>query len=75
MKQCEIEFLIEDLEKGKGFYRTGIKRVCWIDKVEKNMTGVIIELKKVQGFWVINEIYEGDREIYEINRGWHVGGL
>jgi len=73
MKQCEIEAVVPNLQGS--FTRTDLKKICWLDRVNENMRGKIIDIKKLDGLWVINEIYDVDREVYEINRGWHVGGL
>ena len=39
------------------------------------MKGSIIDLKKIDGLWVIDLIHDQDIERHQIKRNWHVGGL
>lgn len=74
MRQCELEKVIR--EKGNPrLKRTGTKLVTFIDEVTSDMVGAIIDLKKVEGLWVIDKIHEVDIERHQIKRNWHVGGL
>lgn len=74
MRQCELEKVVREKGDPK-FKRTGEKMVSFIDKITVDMVGSIIDLKKVEGFWVVNSVYEQDIEMHKINRNWHVGGL
>ena len=47
----------------------------FVDGVNPEMKGSIIDLKKLNGLWVIDKIYEQDIESHQIKRNWHVGGL
>jgi len=74
MRQCEIE----RVELGKGTEkakRTGEKMVTFLEGVEPDMKGAIVDIKKLNGFWVIDAIHENEVEKYQIKRNWHVGGL
>ncbi len=74
MKQCELEKLTK--EKGQhSFKRTGIKMVTFIEDVTQDMLGTIIDLKKVDGSWIIDKINDQEIETHQIKRSWHVGGL
>lgn len=74
MRQCELEKVIS--EKGS-FHkkRTGEKMIAFIDGVTSDMVGSIVDLRKVEGLWVIDKIYDVDIEKHQIRRSWHVGGL
>jgi hypothetical protein len=74
MRQCELEKVIREKGNPK-LKRTGKKKITFIDGVTPDMEGVIIDLKKVEGLWVIDKIHDVDVEIHQIKRNWHVGGL
>ncbi len=73
MRQCEIERVMFD-KRAKAPIRTGEKLVTFLD-VSTEMKGAILELKKIMGYWVIDQIHEQDIEAHDIKRNWHVGGL
>lgn len=74
MRQCELEKVVR--EKGSSVLkRTGEKMVTFLDKVTPDMKGAIVDLKKVEGLWVINTVYDQEIELHQIKRNWHVGGL
>lgn len=74
MRQCELEKVTS--EKGSFLKkRTGEKMVAFIDGVTPDMTGSIVDLRKVEGLWVIDKIHDVDIEKHQIRRSWHVGGL
>lgn len=74
MRQCELEKVVREKGSPK-LKRTGTKLVTFIDDIALDMTGAIIDLKKVEGLWVIDKIHEVDIERHQIKRNWHVGGL
>jgi hypothetical protein len=74
MRQCELE----RVERKKGIpnlVRTGEKLIAFIEGVTPDMETAIIDLKKKEGFWVIDKIHGQDVERHEIKRNWKVGGL
>lgn len=74
MRQCELEKVIRE----KGCYdmkRTGEKLVAFIDGITLDMVGSIIDLRKVEGLWVIDKVHDQDIQKHKINHSWHVGGL
>lgn len=74
MRQCELEKVSG--EKGSfKLKRTGEKLVAFIEGVTPEMIGAIIDLKKIEGMWVVDKIHDQDIEKYQIKRSWHVGGL
>jgi hypothetical protein len=74
MRQCELEKVC--YEKGSFLLkRTGEKLIAFIEGVKPDMEGVIIDLKKFEGLWVVDKIHDQDIEKYQIKRSWHVGGL
>jgi hypothetical protein len=74
MRQCEIQRVVESDFKNI-YNRTGKKVITFIDNVNKDMVGNIINLKNLNGLWVINAVYDPEIEKQEIRRSWHVGGL
>ena len=74
MYQCELEKVVKEKGNPK-LTRTGIKMISFVDGVSPDMLDKIIDLKKIEGLWVINKIYDTDIEVHQIKRGWHVGGL
>ena len=74
MRQCEIQRVVESDFKNI-YNRTGKKVITFIDNVTKDMVGNIIDLKNLNGLWVINAVYDPEIEKQEIRRSWHVGGL
>lgn len=74
MRQCELEQVV--FAKGaKNATRTGTKKIAFVDGVTPDMVGAIIDLKKVEGLWVIDIIHDQEIEAHQIKRNWHVGGL
>lgn len=74
MRQCDLEKVVR--EKGsQSLKRTGDKMVTFLDKVTPEMQGAIVDLKKVDGLWVIDKVYDQEIELHQIKRNWHVGGL
>jgi len=74
MRQCELEKVIG--EKGTFLKkRTGEKLIAFIDGVTPDMVGAIVDLRKLEGLWVIDKIHDVDIEKHQIKRSWHVGGL
>jgi hypothetical protein len=74
MRQCELEKVIR--EKGNfKLKRTGEKLVAFVDGITLEMIGSIVDLKKIEGLWVVDKIHEQDIEKHQIKRSWHVGGL
>jgi exoribonuclease R len=74
MRQCELERVAH--EKGNFLLkRTGEKKIAYVEGVTPEMAGVIIDLKKVEGLWVVDKVHEPEIEKYQIKRTWHVGGL
>ena len=74
MRQCELERVIR-VKGQSGLKRTGDKLVTFIDGVLPDMEGEIIDLKKVEGMWVIDKVHDQNLEHHQIRRNWHVGGL
>ncbi len=74
MRQCELEKVIREKGNAK-LKRTGEKMVTFIDDVTLDMVGAIIDLKKVEGLWVIQKVHEQDIKRHQIKRNWHIGGL
>jgi len=74
MRQCELERVIRERGNPK-LKRTGEKMVTFINDVTQDMVGAIIDLKKVDGMWVIDKVHEQNIETHQIKRNWHVGGL
>lgn len=74
MRQCELE-KVAMKKRSSYMERTGQKMVSFIDGVRPDMTGAIIDLKGLEGLWVIDKIYDQEIESHQIRRNWHVGGL
>lgn len=74
MRQCELEKVIR--EKGQtNLKRTGEKLVTFLDKVTPEIQGSIIDLKKIEGLWVLDVVHDQEIETHQIRRNWSVGGL
>ncbi len=74
MRQCELEKVVRVKANAK-LERTGEKMTSFIEDVTPGMEGAIIDLKKIEGLWVIDKIHEQDIQAHQIKRNWHVGGL
>lgn len=74
MRQCELQKVVLGKANEKA-RRTGEKLVCFIDNVNDDMLGALIDLKKVEGLWVIDKIHNQEIERYQIKRNWHLGDL
>lgn len=74
MRQCELERVVREKGNPK-LKRTGEKLISFVDGVNADMQGAIIELKKNRGLWVVDKIHEPDIEHHQLKRNWHVGGL
>lgn len=74
MKQCELERVIREKGNTK-LKRTGEKLTSFVEGVEDEMQGAIIELKKNRGLWVVDRIHDQDVSLYQLKRNWSAGGL
>jgi hypothetical protein len=74
MRQCELERVIREKGNPK-LKRTGEKLVSFVDGVDSEMVGAIIELKKNRGLWVVDQIHDQDVELHQLKRNWSAGGL
>lgn len=74
MRQCELERVIREKGNPK-LKRTGEKLSSFVDGVDSEMIGAIIELKKNRGLWVVDRIHDQDVELNQLKRNWSAGGL
>lgn len=74
MRQCELERVVRERNQ-TNLKRTGEKLVTFLDTATPEMQGAIVDLKKKEGLWVIDKVYDQDIEHHQIKRNWSVGGL
>lgn len=49
--------------------------VSFVAGVTPEQKGKIIDLKKKDDFWLVEDVYEQSVDHSKINRSWNVGGL
>lgn len=73
MHQCLLEKVVK---KSPGYFvRTRQKMIAFVEGVTPNLKGKMIDLKKKDGIYFIEEVFEKSIDRNEINRRWDVGGL
>lgn len=74
MRQCDLERVVREKGNTK-LKRTGDKLTSFVDGVDHEMQGAIIELKKNRGLWVVDRIHDQDVELHQLKRNWSASGL
>lgn len=73
MYQCTLEKVVKSAPNR--FKKTGQKMVSFVAGVTPEQKGKIIDLKKKDDFWLVEDVYEQSVDHSKINRSWNVGGL
>lgn len=73
MRQCQLEKVIREGRNNPQMKRTGEKLTAMIDGITPEMKGSLLELKKVPGMWVIDEVDEEQIEVQQVKKNYHVG--
>lgn len=74
MRQCELERVIR-IKGQANLNRTGDKFVAFVEGVTHEMEDSIIEMKKKDGLWIIDKVYDQDIESHQLKRNWKVDGI
>jgi len=67
MKKCTLEKLVFDKASKKSI-RSGETMAVFVEDMHDDLTGKIIELKKRQGLWAVNEVDDNEINAFQIKR-------
>lgn len=72
MRLCNLEKVTKTRSNPK-LTRTGEMLSCFLDGITPEMTGSIIELRKIPGQWALNKVEDGEIDCHQIKRNSYVG--